>query len=98
MANSFGSEKTDTYCLSMGYDPYAIGSGLAETGLVGIATRGRNAWVNAVDSNTGGSKKFVVGPYDPSAHGLGTYGVDAINHRFWAVVNYNADFAVAPSI
>jgi len=98
MANAFGGEKTDTYCLSLGYDPHAIGKDLAETGQVGVATRGQEIWVNAVGKNYGGAAQFVVGPYDPATHGLGTYGVDTIAHRFWAVVNYNADFAVAPGI
>jgi hypothetical protein len=98
MANAFGSGQTDAYCLSIAYDPYLISEDLAATGQVGIATRGADAWENAVSGNTGGTKRFVVGSYDPSAHTLGTYGVDTINRRFWVVVNYNADFAVAPSI
>ena len=32
-------------------------------------------WVNAVDRNTGGTKKFVAGPWQ-SSYGLGTYGID----------------------
>jgi len=98
MANALGSEETDAYCLSMEYDPHAVGKALAESGRAGIATKGTDTWVNAVSNNTGGTKRFVVAPYSPSLHELGTYGVDTVNHRFWAVVNYNSEFAVAPGI
>jgi len=98
MALEFGNEKTDTYCLSISYDPNVIGDSVAKSGKVGIATRGASTWVNAVSKNTGGTAKFVNGSYDASKHNLGDWGVDTANKRFWAVINYNADFAVAPSI
>ena len=44
--------------------------------------------------NIGGTKQFVVGPWEPG-YGLGTYGVDPSSKTAWAVVNYNGDFAVA---
>jgi hypothetical protein len=44
--------------------------------------------------NFGGAKKFVLGPWK-SDYGLGTYGIDLKTHTAWAVINYNADFAVA---
>jgi hypothetical protein len=50
-------------------------------------------WVNAVDANFGGTKRFVYGPYN-AAFPLGTYGVDNVNKVAWAVVNHDSDFAV----
>jgi len=55
----------------------------------GIAAKNPNGnWVNAVDLNTGGTKKFVVGPYS-TKHKLGTYGYDS-KTRPWVgrFVNY----------
>ena len=52
-------------------------------------------WVNAVDFNIGGTKQFVLGPWNAS-YGLGTYGVDQKTKTAWAVINYQGDFAVAP--
>jgi len=88
------TELTDTYVLSMTYDhhrflPFQFGKGL-----LGLATRDENGdWVNAVDMNFGGTEKFVLGPYKPG-YKLGTYGIDLKTHTAWAVINYNADFAV----
>ena len=82
----------------MSYDkmrfwPYSVGKGG-----FGIATKDANGnWVNAVDMNLGGTKKFVVGPWN-SSYELGTYGVDPRAHTAWAVINYNGDFAVARDI
>jgi len=99
MANTLGSTQTDTYCLSLGYDSSAVSDALAQTGQVGIATKGSSAWVNAVGANTGSTTTtFVIGAYDSTKHGLGTWGVNLSTHTFWAVINYNGDFAVAPSI
>src|SRR5690606_21193297 len=80
--------------LSMSFDSPVLGLG---TG-VGIATYVNGAWVNAVDQNFGGTKKFVDGPYIPGTHGLGAYGVDSRRKTAWAVLNYNADFAVAQGV
>jgi hypothetical protein len=95
---ALGQQSTDPYCLSIAYDSSQINDGRAKSGNIGIAARGADTWVNAVSQNTGGAKNFVVGPYDPSKHALGTWGVDTAARSFWAVVNYNADFAVAPGI
>jgi predicted porin len=95
---TLGQQSTDTYCLSIAYDSSQISDGRAKSGNVGIASRGADTWVNAVSKNTGGAKNFVVGAYDPSKHALGSWGVDTATHTFWVVVNYNADFAVAPGI
>ena len=67
-------------------------------GRFGIGTRDENGeWVNAVDMNFGGTKRFVKGPWKP-AYGLGTYGVDPKTKTAWAVINFNGDFAVARDI
>jgi hypothetical protein len=64
----------------------------------GIAARDDDGnWVNAVDQNVGGTKKFVVGPWN-STYGLGYAGVDPSTHTVWADVNFNGDFAVARNI
>jgi hypothetical protein len=86
-----GAETTDPYVLSMSY----AGAHLAD-GHFGLAARNASgAWVNAVDLNAGGTKAFVVGPYDPAANGLGTYGVDPATGTVWAVVNHAGEFAAA---
>jgi hypothetical protein len=91
-----GAGKTDVYTLSITYHqgpPKNIGKGS-----FGIATRdGEGNWVNAVNKNTGGTKKFVKGPWKPS-YGLRTYGIDPLSKTAWAVVNFNASFAVAKGI
>lgn len=99
--SDFGSEKTDKYVLSMKQDFRNPLEGLvaalaAALGKAGIATvNAQGAWVNAVDLNMGEStKKFVVGPYKPT-YGLGTYGLDLRTGTVWAVIDYNADFALA---
>jgi hypothetical protein len=89
------SDQTDVYTLSMSYDHHRLLPIQLGQGLLGLATRDENGdWVNAVDKNFGGAKKFVLGPWK-SGYGLGTYGLDLITHTAWAVINYNADFAVA---
>jgi hypothetical protein len=87
-----GTERTDVYTLSMTYD--RRGNGRFENGSFGLATKDEGGnWINAVDMNFGGVKKFVSGPWDPS-YKLGTYGIDPSTHTAWAVINYNGDFAV----
>jgi hypothetical protein len=93
-----GIEQTDTYVLSISYDNismYLSSDNLKriKDGKVGIATYVDGLWVNAVDQNFGGTKKFVLGKYN-SKYGLGTYGIDLTTNTAWAVINYNADFAV----
>lgn len=95
MANNLGSAETDVYTLSMSYDPKGMGDGQLKNGFFGLATQDDDGnWTNAVDMNFSGSKKFVMGPWDPS-YKLGTYGFDPSTHTAWAVINYNSDFAVA---
>ncbi|MBN2319406.1 MAG: metallophosphoesterase [Acidobacteria bacterium] len=95
MSEIGAEDQTDTYVLSMSFDfrrMVHLGNGG-----IGIATCVDGEWVNAVDENFGGEKKFVVGKYKPQ-YGLGTYGVDPSTKTAWAVLNYNADFAVAMDI
>ena len=90
-----GSDQTDVYALSISYDPAKARSEHLGKGLFGLATRDAGGnWINAVDKNFGGAKKFVMGAWAPS-YGPGTYGVDPSTKTAWAVVNYNSDFAVA---
>lgn len=82
--------RTDTYVLSMSIGPKETDQpGMSKAG---IATFVNGKWVNAVDENFGGTKKFVSGKYKPE-YGLGTYGYDRKSKTAWAVLNYNADFA-----
>ncbi len=87
---------TDTYVLSMSYQ--AAASAAVDAGF-GIATQdAKGNWVNAVDKNTGASAKtFVKGAWNP-AYKLGTYGVDPSSKTAWAVINYDAIFAVASGL
>jgi hypothetical protein len=95
-----GSHQTDTYVLSLSYNPRLLPTNPGN-GLVALATRDKTGfWVKAVNMNfmnSGGSSKFVSGPY-PSGAPLGTYGVDTSTNTAWAVINYNGDFAVASGI
>jgi hypothetical protein len=88
-----GSPRTDVYPLSLSYNPSKSAS--ASSGSFGLATKDAHGnWINAVDANQGTfSKRFVLGPWN-STYDLGTYGIDPATHTAWAVLNYNADFAV----
>jgi hypothetical protein len=91
--NVSGRGQTATYALSLSYR--SVANMPSTSGKFGIATlNSRGAWVNAVDQNVGGTKRFVSGPWN-SSYGLGTYGVDPATKTAWAVLNYNADFVVA---
>jgi hypothetical protein len=89
------ADKTDQYVLSMKFDFNLMT--LLGNGNIGIATYVDGKWKNAVNENFGGKKRFVLGPYN-SKYGLGTYGIDPKTKTAWAVLNYNADFAVAGGI
>ncbi|NTW59201.1 MAG: metallophosphoesterase [Nitrospirae bacterium] len=90
-----GSDKTDLYALTMTYDPEKARPRHLGRGMFGLATRdGNGDWINAVDRNVGGIKKFIHGPWKPG-YGLGTYGTDPSTKTVWAVINYNGDFSVA---
>lgn len=90
-----GAAQTDVFALSVTYDPGKAPPEHLGKGSFGLATKDNAGnWINAVDRNIGGAKKFVKGAWNPR-YGLGTYGVDPHTHTAWAVVNYNDDFAVA---
>jgi hypothetical protein len=59
-----------------------------------VAKNAQGRWVNAVDLNSGGTAKFVRGPWK-ATYGLGAYGVDPYTHTAWAVINHKGSFAVA---
>jgi hypothetical protein len=87
--------KTDTYTLSIQYNPNMAGNGVVANNWLALATPINGVWANAVERNTGGTRKFIRGPWVP-AYGLGTYGFDPAASTAWAVINYNAAFAVVP--
>lgn len=90
-----GRTDTDVFTLSMNYDAEKSRPEHLGKGLFGLATKDADGnWINAVDKNIGGAKKFVMGAWDPS-YELGTYGIDPGTHTAWAIINYNSDFAVA---
>jgi hypothetical protein len=90
-----GTDQTDVYTLSLSYDHEKADRDDIKRGSFGLAAKNPDGnWTNAVDKNTGGTKKFVFGAWKPG-YGLGTYGVDPRTHTAWAVINYNSDFAVA---
>ncbi|HTZ41166.1 MAG TPA: metallophosphoesterase [Syntrophales bacterium] len=90
-----GKTHTDPYVLSLSYDHHRLLPIQLGKGLLGLVTRDENGhWINAVDKNEGGTKKFVVRPYK-SGDELGTYGVDLKTRTVWAVINHDGDFAAA---
>jgi len=94
--NDLYAANTDTYTLSLSYNPGSVTAAQLQSGLFGLATKdGKGNWVNALNKNAGGSSKFVYGPWN-SGYGLGTYGVDTTTNTAWAVINHASDFAVAP--
>jgi hypothetical protein len=91
-----GQSNTDTFVLSLSYDPTKLSVTQINGGAFGLATRSSyGSWVNAVANNNGGTFKFVQGPWN-SSYGLGTYGVDTATNTAWAVINHASDFAVTP--
>lgn len=72
--------------------------GFRADGSYGLATRTADGrWVNAVDENHGGTKRFVVGAHRPG-YELGSYGVDPVTKQAWAVVNHDGVFVVRRGI
>jgi hypothetical protein len=95
MTHNLGSENTDVYAISMNYNPEKADSYRLKNGTFGLATAESNTTaVNVVNKNSGGTKKFVYGPWKPE-YPLGTYGVDPETHTAWAVINYNGRFFAA---
>ncbi|MGA3081974.1 MAG: metallophosphoesterase family protein [Terracidiphilus sp.] len=98
LQSGLGSEQCETYTLQMSFDPALLSTGSAADGTAGLATLDASGnWTNAVNSNYGGTKNFVAGPWE-SRYTLGSYGVDATNNVAWAVLNYGGPFAVTSSI
>jgi hypothetical protein len=95
------SQQTDTYALSLSYNQQNrhkwFSNKDGDGGFVLVTKDKTGRWVNAVDLNFGGTRKFVPGPY-VSGYELGTYGFDPNTRTAWAVINYNGDFAVARDI
>jgi hypothetical protein len=92
-----GSEQTDDFVLAMSFDKHYLRQHL-DNGDFGIATRDADGnWVNAVDTNSGGNKNFVLGPWN-AAYTLGTYGVDPNSKTAWAVINHGGEFAVSTDL
>ncbi|MEI6208540.1 MAG: metallophosphoesterase [Desulfuromonadales bacterium] len=98
MAIGLGSSTSDTYALSLSFDPTGYTTAQLQSGSFGLATVGSGGnWINAVNQNFGGTRKFVFGPCDPG-YPLGTYGVDVTRNTVWAVINYNSSFAAVSGI
>ena len=81
------SAQTDVYTLSLTDNNPGKGAFV-------LASKSKGKWVNAVDKNQGGTKKYVAGPWK-QGYGLGTYGFDAKTGTAWAVIDYTSKFAVA---
>jgi len=81
------SDHTDIYTLAL--KDTSVGKGT-----FGLVSKNKGKWVNAVDKNQGGAKKYVAGPWR-QGYELGTYGFDAKTGTAWAVVNYTGKFAIA---
>ncbi len=86
----------------------AFPEALLRQGKIGIAAlNSEGEWVNAVTLNVDSYPRMrpYMEPYDPARHKLGDWGIipNVPSSRYskkdigtvWAVVNYNADFAVA---
>lgn len=92
LPSSDETETTDIYALSLSYDPKLVRPSQLVSGKFCLASSTTdNRWVNAVDTNIGGTKKFVYGSFKES-YGLGTYGVDPKTSSVWAVINHEGDF------
>jgi hypothetical protein len=86
------NQVTDTYTLSISYNPRKIHVSKLMRGGFCIAARDENDnWVNAVELNEGGTKTFKRGPWK-SGYELGTYGIDPRTKTVWAVLNHESDF------
>ena len=90
-----GTGRTDVFTLSLSYDHSSVNREKLKRSLFGVVTKdAQGNWVNAVDKNFGGKKKFMYGRW-LSGYELGTYGVDPHTKTVWAVINYNSDFAAS---
>jgi Calcineurin-like phosphoesterase len=91
-----GATRTDTYTLAMSSSAFhgrdRCRGYQDDRGI--LVTRSDGRWVNAVDTNVGGTPHFVRGPWKAS-YSLGTYGVDPGTRTAWAVVDHAGKFAIA---
>lgn len=95
---AIGSTQCETYALQLSFATANITVTQLKSGNFGLATQDASGnWVNAINGNNGGVKKFVDGAWN-SSYALGTYGVDRTNGVVWAVINYCGKFAVANNI
>ena len=99
LAATLGSAKTDEYVLSMtggmtGISEVSEDAATSESVPILVTRNAGNQWVNAVDLNSGGHKRFVSGPW-AAGYPLGTYGFDMKTGIAWAVIDHAGDFAVA---
>ena len=89
----------DLVVLELAYDQtaaIAAGAGVENVILSWLDTA-TQIWKNAVDGNTGGSSRFINGPYVPANHRqAGTWGIDRLANVVWAAVNHNSQFAALP--
>lgn len=87
-----GPQRGDRFALALSYDATAVRPSALRTGQFCLKARAADgAWVNAVDGNSGGTRRFVYGPWR-AAYGLGTYGVDPQSRTVWAVIDRDGDF------
>jgi hypothetical protein len=90
---------SDIYVLQLSYTRNRAKTSEIGRSHFGVGSKDVNGnWVNAVNLNTGGTKKFVLGPYNSKKHKLGTYGYNPKTKTSWAVLNYDGDFAVCRNI
>jgi len=91
MRDALGSDKCDRYVLALSYDP-AVPADKLLAGRVAICRKDdAGQWVSAASNGS-----FVVGPYRPGAE-VGDWGVDAVKHLVWAVLDREGDFVVSMS-
>jgi hypothetical protein len=82
----------DTFALSLSYDPALVRPTVLRSGSFCLQARDDSGnWSNAVHRNSGGSKRFVYGPWR-ATYGLGTYGVDTATRTVWAVIDRDGEF------
>jgi hypothetical protein len=85
-----GKKHSEQFVLLLSYD-----AANASKGAIALSSKGKHGeWVNAVENNTGGAKKFVNGPWK-TGYPLGSYGIDRKTKTAWAVLDHDGDFAVA---
>ena len=97
----FSGTGTGKFVLQLDYnDAEVLASGRSVLDLFLGWRTSSGEWVNAVQGNSdgGASSLRVLGAYDPANDfQLGTWGIDTVDDRVWAVIDHNSTFgAVAP--